>query len=515
MDKYVLGLDFGSDSVRAIVVNASNGQEVASSTSNYRRWADREFCNASENIYRHHPLDYLESLQACASDAIASSGKAGDIVAIAADTTASTPVLVDENGTPLSLKEDYAGNPDAMFVLWKDHSSVKEAAKINESCSNNNPDYRKYSGGNYDCEWVWAKMMHCLENSPQLCAEARGFVELCDWIPAVLSGNTSLGSIARSRCAAGHKAMWNQEWGGIPPIGFFEKISPRMKCLESGMYSKTCPGGEKVGTISPQWAQKLGLGPDVVIAMGGIDCHVGAVGAGIKEGTLVKVIGTSTCDLCISRNRETPIKGICGEVDGSIMPGYLGIEAGQSAFGDIFAWFSRFCLKSIPELTQEAQKLPLTENDIVALDWFNGRRSPDNDPLARATISGLTISTTPAEFFKALVEGAAFGSRAIFERLTEAGVKVDTILAVGGIALKSPFVMQTLSNVIGVRIDVLESAQACALGAAMLSSVGAGIYGTVAQAQDAMKGRLSASYIPDSGKHAIYNKLYLKYKSLI
>lgn len=515
MDKYVLGLDFGSDSARAIVVNTSNGEELASSVSCYKRWKDKQFCSPEKNIYRHHPLDYLESLEECASEAIRKSGKASDIVAIAADTTASTPVLIDKDGAPLALKPGHATNPDAMFVLWKDHSSVEEAALINRACSANDTDYRKYLGGIYDCEWVWSKLMHCLSSSPELSDDAFSFVELCDWIPAILSGNTNPQDIARSRCAAGHKAMWNDEWGGLPPISFFTGISPNMECLKNGLYATTVPGGAAVGKLCREWADKLGLGTDVTIGMGGIDCHVGAVGAGIREGTMVKVIGTSTCDLCVARQMDSHIKGICGEVDGSILPGHIGIEAGQSAFGDIFAWFSRFCGRGIAELTAEAEKLPLRSDSPVAQDWFNGRRSPDNDPTARASISGLSMSTTPAEFFKALVEGAAFGSRAIFERLTGSGVKVANIVATGGIAGKSPFVMQTLSDVIGVKISVLESAQTCALGSAMLAAVAAGVHSCVEEAQDAMKPGICAEYQPSAEKKSIYDGLYLKYKSLI
>ena len=516
MSTFVLGLDFGSDSVRALVVDTADGRAVASSVAAYSRWSEGRYCNPSLNQYRQHPLDYLEAMEKCVREACAE-GLGESIVGISVDTTASTPVLVDSEGTPLSLKPQFAHNPDAMFVLWKDHTSVLEADRINEVCSRWETDYRKYSGGRYSCEWAWAKVLHVLKSSPELQAEAFSWVEECDWITAVLSGNANPRTIARSRCAAGHKALWSEEWGGLPESGFFHEIDPVLDILYKGGYEKTFTGGTKVGTLCPEMAARLSLPEGIGIGIGAVDCHVGAVGAGIAPGIAVKVMGTSTCDICVAPYDEAGgkvVKGICGQVDGSVLPGMTGFEAGQAAFGDVYAWLSRFTGRSIASLSEEAAALPLRCDDIVALDWFNGRRTPDEDARVKATIDGLTLSSSPAQVFKALVEATAFGSRAIRERYVGEGVRMEGIIAVGGIARKSPYVMQTLCDVLGVDIDVPGTDQACALGAAMFASVAAGVYGDTSSAQKNMCSAIEVSYHPDMARHAIYDSLYDKYKKL-
>jgi len=517
LTQYLLGLDFGTDSVRAIIADSSNGTVISSGSCCYRRWAEHKYCDAQANMYRHHPLDYMESMEEAIHSAIrdAGSGIAERIAGIAADTTASTPVLIDRQGRPLAMLPQYEDNPDAMFVLWKDHTAIKENDEINRACKANTIDYSKYCGGSYSCEWVWAKMLHCLREDKSLLESTWSWVELCDWIPALLSGNTAPETLSRGRCAAGHKAMWNESWGGLPAWDFFTNIDPVLDIFKGHLYKDTFTADTKVGGLCREWADRLGLRENTAIALGGADCHVGAVGCGVESGTMVKIIGTSTCDLCVAPPGKIGlVKGICGQVDGSILPGYIGIEAGQSAFGDIFAWFSRFCGKPITELESEAAAIPVRKDDIVALDWFNGRRSPFDDPRAKAKVSGLTMATTPAQFYKALVEAAAFGSRAIFERFTEDGIEIKRILAAGGISAKSPYVVQTLSDVIGVKIEVPDSDQACALGAAMLASVAAGVHQCVTDAQRAMKPGIRRTHTPDNERHTIFNSLYEQYKSL-
>lgn len=529
-----MGVDFGSDSVRSLVVSADDGREVAAAVAFYPRWAEGRYCDPAHNRYRQHPLDYIESLQKCVRETLEICGRevTSEIRGISFDTTASTPVLTDKRGVPLALLPEFSENPDAMFVLWKDHTALAEADVINAWAKRWRIDYTRYSGGTYSCEWVWAKMLHCIKSSPGLIGKTYSWVEHCDWISALLIGNTTPETIARSRCVAGHKAMWHESWGGLPSGEFLEAVDPLLALFRGHLYRETRTADVCVGGLCPEWADKLGLRPGIAVGLGAIDCHVGAVGAGIIPGIQVKVMGTSTCDILVANYADIAdkaVKGICGQVDGSVLPGYVGFEAGQAAFGDIYAWFRRVlgwplrqvarCDPSLEEgilnqLTAEAGRLPLTPDDPVALDWFNGRRSPDADSRARGMIDGLTLATTAPALFKTLVEATAFGSRAINERMCEEGVRIDGIIAIGGIARKSPFVMRTMADVIGVPIRVVDSDQACALGAAVFASVAAGIHSSVAAAQKAMCPGFSSEYHPDAARHAVYNELYDRYLKL-
>lgn len=514
---YTIGLDFGSDSSRAVLVRLSDGAVISSASAPYPRWAKGLGCSPSDNRYRQHPLDYLETLRLCVRKVLEKVPLADKVVGISVDSTASTPVLVDASGTPLSLLKGFEDNPDAMFVLWKDHSAVAEAEEINSLCSRWKVDYRKFCGGNYSCEWVWAKVLHLLRNSPELAEHACSWVEECDWLVGTLAGRTDPSTMARCRCTAGHKAMWSSEWGGLPSWDFLTELDPVLGLFKGNLYSETVEAGTLVGGLCPQWAEILGLPEGIAVAAGSADCHAGAVGAGIAQGISVKVVGTSTCDLCVAGKKDTSgklVRGICGQVDGSIIPGLVGYEAGQASFGDAYAWVSGITRMSISELALQAQVLPLSENDIVALDWFNGRRSPDENARVRARIDGLSLSTTPAHLFKALVEATCFGSRAIYERYTRDGVPIKRILAVGGIARKSPYVIQTMADVIGVEIDVPDVDEACALGSAIFASVAAGVYSSVPLSQEKMKPAVGRTYSPDNGRHLIYNKLYKRYSEL-
>ena len=531
MSNYVLGIDFGSDSVRCLVVDAADGREVATAVRYYPRWMRGEYCSAAENRYRHHPLDYIESLEGAIREALSLAGEdvAAAVKGIAFDATASTVVLVDEEGTPLALREEYAENPDAMFVLWKDHTAIAEADRIKALAKQWHTDYTKYCGDTYSCEWAWAKMLHCVKHSPELQGEACSWLELCDWLVAMLTDNMRPTEVVRGRCVAGHKAMWNAEWGGLPEEAFFNEVDPLLAKFLPHLYSATQTPDVSAGGLSKAWAERLGLCEGIAIGAGGVDCHVGAVGAGVKEGVLVKVIGTSTCDVTVAKAQtlgDKIVRGICGQAQDSVLPGYVGIEAGQSAFGDIYAWFRRIMEwslryiadadeslygKILPALTAEAEKLSLSEKDIVAVDWFNGRRSPDESSRATGAFVGLTLGTSAPQLFKALVEASAFGSRAITERLLEEGVAINEIYAVGGISKKSPYVMQTLCDVLGMPIKVVASEQVCALGAAMFAAVAAGLHKDVAEAQEAMGSGFSNEYKPNLERKQIYDTLYAKY----
>lgn len=544
--KYVIGVDYGSDSVRALIVNTETGEEVATSVKYYPRWEEGKYCNPSKNQYRQHPLDYLEVLEASIKECLSTSpeGTAENIVGIAFDTTGSTPVFTNEAGTPLSLLPEFAENPNAMFVLWKDHTAIKEATEINELASKWEIDYTSYEGGVYSSEWYWAKALHILRQDESVRKAAYSIVEHCEWIPAILTGVTKSSDIVRSRCACGHKAMWNEKWDGLPGEEFLTTLDPLLSGFRDRLFEKTFTAEKPVGKLTEEWAKRLGLTTNVVVAGGAFDCHMGAVGANIKPYTFVRVIGTSTCDIMVASREDIGdnlIRGICGQVEGSVIPGMIGLEAGQSAFGDVYAWFKHvleFPLnnilskstviddeakqklikettdKIIPALTIEAEKTPIDESTVIATDWMNGRRTPDANQKLTGTIAGLTLGSTAPRIFRALVEATAFGSRAIVERMRDEGVRIDNVIGIGGIALKSPFVMQTLSDVLNMPIKVCKTEQACALGAAMFAATAAGVYVTVEDAQEAMNSGFEHEYIPNPENVEIYSSLYKQYQKI-
>ena len=536
-DKYVIGVDFGSDSVRSLVVNATNGAEVGTAVFAYPRWKEGKYCIPSDSQFRQHPLDYLEGLENTIKAALAQAGDevAKNIVGISVDTTGSTPVAVDKTGTPLALTPGFEENPNAMFILWKDHTANQEAEEINTLAKKYEVDFTKYVGGIYSSEWFWAKILRTIRVDEAVRNAAFSWVEHCDWISAELTGNTDPLTLKRSRCAAGHKAMWNEEFDGLPSNDFLKKLDPLLDGLRDQLFTETCTSEKQMGVISEAWVKKLGIPADVVIGVGAFDAHMGAVGAAIEPYSFVRVMGTSTCDMLVAPNSEMAnklIPGICGQVDGSIIPGMLGMEAGQSAYGDVYAWFQRLIMEPIagllndaeltqklsdsliPELSKQAEKLPLTIKDPIAIDWFNGRRTPDADHTVKGAIAGLNLGSTAPMVFKALVEATAFGSKAIVDRFLQEGVPIKQVIAIGGVAKKSSFVMQTLSDVLNMPIKVASSDQACALGAAMYAATAAGVYSTLAEAQAAMNGGFDKTYIPDTAKHGIYIDRYAKYQAL-
>jgi L-ribulokinase len=516
--KSVIGIDYGTDSCRALIVDAATGREIASSVSQYRRWKEGRYCDPSTNQYRQHPLDYVESLEEAVHQALAQApkGTAADVAGISFDTTGCTPSLVNSEGTPLALMPEHAENPNAMFVLWKDHTAIEEAAHINRITKLRPVDYTMYEGGIYSSEWVWAKMAHVLKKDENLRRDAYSWIEHCDWMPALLTGRIHPKEVVRGRCAAGHKAMWAKDWGGLPPTEFLADISTHLAPFRARLYAETFTNDTKVGTLSEEWAKRLGLNPQVAVGVGMFDCHAGAVGAEIRAKTFVRVIGTSTCDIMVaskSEMHERLIPGICGQVDGSVIPGMIGLEAGQSGFGDVYAWFARFVNRSIEDLSAEAEKLPVSES-LISTDWLNGRRTPDANQALRGAITGLTLGSTPAMVFRSLVEATAYGSKAIVDRFIDNGLEIDSVIGIGGISQKSPFVMQTLADVLGMPIKIAAVEQACAFGAAIFASVVAGIHPNVEAAQKAMGQGFLTEYQPDPAKHSLYKTLYQKYLRL-
>ncbi len=545
-ENFVIGLDYGTDSVRCLIVDAANGKEIASAVHYYSRWQDGKFCIPVENQFRQHPLDYIEGLETTVRKSLKSAGAevARNIRGISIDTTGSTPIAVDRNGNALALLDDFKSNPHAMFILWKDHTGIEEAEEINTLAHGGRfEDFTKYCGGIYSSEWFWAKVLHTLRADKKVRNTAFSWVEHCDWLPAVLTGDTNPLTLKRGRCSSGHKAMWHESFNGLPSEEFLVKLDPLLKGLRSRLYKDTYTSDCAAGTLSPAWAKKLGLSTDVVVGVGAFDAHMGAVGGQIKPYVMSKVMGTSTCDMLIApmdKVGKKLIRGICGQVDGSIVPGMLGMEAGQSAFGDIYAWYRNVLMwplknalaseiKSesarnkiiesvhhavIPELSKSASNIPIGESGIVALDWMNGRRTPDANQALKGAVAGLNMGSDAPRIFRALVEATAFGSKKIVDRFKDEGVDIKGVIALGGVAKKSPFIMQTVTDVLGMKIKVARSEQACALGAAMFAAVVARIYKKVEDAQDAMGSGFEAEYSPIKANSAKYAKLYARYSSL-
>ena len=545
--KYVIGIDYGTDSVRSVVVDTENGEIAGTSVYEYPRWKKGLYCDPSINQFRQHPSDYIEGLEQSVKGSLKGLSREviDNITGISADTTGSTPIAVDREGVPLSLKTGFENDPDAMFVLWKDHTAVREAEEINDlSRSWGGKDFTKYEGGIYSSEWFWAKILHVMRNNENVRKNAFSWVEHCDWIPALLCGNTDPLKIKRSRCAAGHKAMWHPDFNGLPDEEFLVKLDPVLAGLRARLYSETFTCDVPAGNISPEWASRLGLPENVKVGAGAFDAHLGAVGGGIKPYQLIKVMGTSTCDMLVSSMEEVGDKlvaGICGQVDGSIIPGMMGLEAGQSAFGDVYAWFGKLLLwpvheiisetewpdqeskekifditadKVIDELSKQAEQISEEETTLIALDWLNGRRTPDANQALKGAVTGLSLGSDAPRIFKALVEATAFGSKMINERFISEGIRIDGVIATGGVAKKNPYVMQIVADVLNMPIKVASSDQTCALGSAMAASVVAGVHKDIPAAQKAMGTGFEKEYKPNPERAEKYKKLFLKYKKL-
>ncbi|NAZ94760.1 ribulokinase [Vibrio toranzoniae] len=540
--QHVIGLDFGSDSVRALVVNADTGKEVSSSVVYYPRWIKGLYCQPDQSQFRHHPQDYLDAMTDAIQEVLStvSPTVTSSVVGIGVDTTGSTPAPIDENGTILALLPEFENSPNAMFVLWKDHTSVTKADLINELAhSGIYTDYTRYIGGVYSSEWFWAKAAWVSEQDEQIAKRAYSWVELCDWIPATLSGNQHPQKLRRSICAAGHKAMWHDSWGGLPDQAFLSAISPTLDGIRDRMFSDVFTSDQAAGYLSKEWAERLGLPEGIAIAIGEFDCHMGAVGAGAGANDLVKVIGTSTCDILMVEAEQVgdrTIHGICGQVEGSAMPELLALEAGQSAFGDMYAWFKNvlmwplqayvernpdFALTAeeiasdlLPMLSEAAEQQGIDQYTPVAMDWLNGRRTPYANQRLKGAICDLNLGSASPAIFSALVESTAHGAKAIVDCFIEQDVTVERVIAIGGIAQKSPYVMQMCADVIGREIVVVESEQCCALGAAIFAAVAAGVYPNTKAAQSVMASPVRQAYLPNPEVQAMRAERYATYRQL-
>jgi L-ribulokinase len=562
-EAYVLGLDYGSDSCRAVLIDTADGSQAGVSVMNYPRWTKGLYCNPAANQFRQHPQDYIDVLEGTVKEAVNQAGKdiAAKVKGIAIDTTGSTPCAVDASGTPLAMRGEFAENPSAMFVLWKDHTATAEAARINKLAKSwGGVDFTQYEGGIYSTEWFWSKILRIFSEDPKTAAAAASFVEHCDWMTALLSGVKDLPSIKRSRCAMGHKAMWHRSFadpdspqgensGGYPSENFLSRLDPRLVPIRKSLGTETYTSDTSAGPLTAEWAERLGIPAGIPIAMGAYDAHMGAVGGGIRPGWLVRVMGTSTCDVLVSprpTGQEKLVRGICGQVDGSVAPGMLGYEAGQSSFGDVYAWFRGLLAwpleelflknqipglenidpktkekivqgiskKIIPELEKAAALIEPGTSGISALDWLNGRRTPDANQLLKGAIAGLTLGSDAPRVYRALAEATAFGARAIAERFRSEGIVIEGIIGVGGVARKSPFVMQILADVINMPIHIPAGDQSVALGAAMFAAVAAGLYPDIPAAQKQICAPIEFTYKPNPAFVPVYDKLYGEYKQL-
>jgi len=542
-EAYVIGVDFGTDSVRTLIVNARNGEEVSTSVRVFPRWKEGRYCDPAGNRFRQHPLDHIECIEATVREALdrAPDGTADSIRGISVDTTGSTPGPVTREGVSLAQLPEFADNPNAMFVLWKDHTAVAEAAEINETARSwGGTDFTMYEGGVYSSEWFWSKMLHVIREDAAVREAAFSWVEHCDWVTGLLTGIADPLTMKRSRCAAGHKAMWHESFGGLPSEEFLTAVDPLLSGMRARLYTETFTSDAVAGTLSKEWAERLGLREGIPVGVGAFDAHMGAVGGAIRPYALSKVIGTSTCDMLVAPPEDvgdTLVRGICGQVDGSVIPGMIGMEAGQSAFGDIYAWFSEVIAwplltliatdpsvdaaaiekavdRIIPELSAAAERAPVDETGALAVDWMNGRRTPDANQRLKGAITGLSLGSTAPAIFRSLVEATAYGSKMIVDRFESEGVPIREVLALGGVAKKSPFVMQVLADVLNRPISVVRSEQTCALGAAMFAAVAGGVYESVEAAIDHMGSGFESEFAPDPGRAETYARLYERYKRL-
>ncbi len=530
---YTIGLDFGTNSVRCLIVNTDSGDEHGTAIYEYETGRAGIILDSSDhNLARQNPADYIKGIEVTVKEAIARAKKndkqfePSDIIGIGVDTTGSTPIPVDARGMPLNMLVNFKDNPNACAWLWKDHTGYAEAAEITELAAKEHPEYLAKCGGTYSSEWFFSKILHCLRVDREVFDAAYTWVECADYVPAVLTGTTDPKQIKRCRCAAGHKAMFSDSWGGYPAKEFLSKLDPKLGELRRTLSDETLPIDKAAGGLTNEWAGKLGLPKGIPVAMGAFDAHLGAVGSGIAPGKLVKIIGTSTCDMVIwpTDSDLADVPGICGIVDGSIVPGFWGLEAGQSAVGDIFNWFVNYIQPggasegSHEVLTEKAANLRPGQSGLLALDWNNGNRTILVDQRLTGLLLGQTLHTKPEEIYRALIEATAFGALTIIDRFEEYGVKINEVINCGGIAEKNAMLMQIYADVTGREMKISRSSQSCALGSTIAGAVVAGKekggHESVAEAQAAMCGIKEQTFKPIPENRQVYQELHRLYKQL-
>lgn len=530
--RYSIGLDYGTESARALLVNVATGEEAAEAVFPFERGQNGVILTDDPNLARQHPAEYEKAAERLLAGIVRVARRrirgfqVEQVIGIGVDATGSTPIPLAANGTPLANQPEFAREPAALAWLWKDHTSIAEAEEITDAARRYRPKYLKNCGGTYSSEWYWSKILHCRRAAPRVFDAAYSWVECADWIPALLTGQSAPEAMRIGICAAGHKGLFDARWGGYPEESFLEKIDRNLASLRRRLPATAHTIADACGGLSGAWARRTGLPAGTPVAIGAIDAHLGAIGAGITPGALVKIIGTSTCDMLVAdcRAHQPEIPGLCGIVKGSIVPGLHGFEAGQSAVGDIFNWFVREIQPGGPkagshaELTRAAAKLKPGASGLLGLDWHNGNRCVLVDPRLTGLLVGQTLRTTPAEIYRALIESTAFGALMIIRRLESCGLGVRRVINCGGIAEKSPLLMQIYADVLGRPMHVAGSPQTCALGAAIAGAVAAGLrrggYRDVRQAQRFMTRKPSKTYQPDRAAGRIYEKLFSLYEQM-
>jgi L-ribulokinase len=527
---FTLGIDFGTNSVRAVVVDCSNGREISSCVVDYPSGKRGLLLDPRDpNLARQYPGDYFYGLEKSVKGALhAASAVDGfsreKVIGIGVDTTGSSPLPVDQHNTPIGITPKFKDNLSAQCWLWKDHTGYAEAARITELAAKHRPQFIGKCGNTYSSEWFWSKIWHCLKSAPEVFDAAYSWVELADFIPSILAGVTDPLKVKRGVCPAGHKALYADDWGGLPDKEFLALLDPKLADLRDRLYDRAWDATTAAGTLSVEWAEKLGLPKGIPVAIGEFDVHYGAIAGGVGEGVLVKVIGTSTCDCCVVKldKQLKDIPGICGIVKGAILPGYYGIEAGQSAVGDIFNWWVEVVCegdaKLHSKLTDEAAVLRPGQSGLLALDWNNGNRTILVDPRLSGLIIGQTLHTTRAEIYRALIEATAFGAGMIIERIREYGVPIEKVVCCGGVAEKNALLMQIYADVTGCTMYIAGSEQTCALGSAISAAVLAGPakggYADFSTAQKAMTSLKPIQYEPVAKNQQVYQQLFGLYRQL-
>ncbi len=531
MSRYSLGLDYGTNSCRSLLVDLDTGEEVGSSVFPYPSGELGILLDpADPNVARQNPQDYLDGLVAVVGGALDEARRArpgfdaAEVVGIGIDTTGSTPMPVDAEGTPLALKPEFAGRLDAAVWLWKDHTAHAEAAAITEAAERMRPAYLARCGGVYSSEWWWSKIWRCLKSDPEVFHAAASWVEHCDWIPAVLTGTARPAEIRRSVCAAGHKAMYAREWGGLPDEEFLAALDPALAKLRGRLYDEAWSSETRAGGLTEEWAARLGLRPGTPVAVGAFDAHMGAVGAGVRPGTLAKILGTSTCDITVLPSAVPlgDVPGLCGVVEGSVLPGHFGIEAGQSAVGDIFLWFVNHLVpdsygsgaaEKFAAMEERLAAMKPGESGLLALDWNNGNRTVLVDPRLTGLVLGQTLHTEAHEIYRALIEATAFGALVIVERMEEHGIPVERVVNTGGLATKNAALMQIYADILDRPLHVAASEQTCALGAALFGAACGG--GVSLEELQARCCRLrDGEYRPIPENAGVYREIYSLYRTL-
>jgi len=521
-----LGIDFGTNSVRAVIVDLA-GDQLACAVCAYPSGEEGVILSDTDpRLARQNPADYHACLVRVVKEAVSRAKKrrgfsAASIIGIGVDTTGSTPIPVDERLVPLSFRREFQGNLNALAWLWKDHTATAEAEEITETARRIRPQYLSRIGGVYSSEWFFSKILRLARADRKVFDRAASFVEFADYIPALLTGVSSPSGVVRNICAAGHKALYDERWNGLPDDEFLETLSPAFKGLRKRLYERAYPAGTRVGGLCHEWAKLLGLPEGIAVSAGAFDAHMGAVGAGVRPGVLVKILGTSSCDMTVAPKeaRLPDIPGVCGIVPDSIVPNFYGIEAGQSAVGDIFSWFlKRFLPRRSADpfraYQQRAARMKPGQSGLLCLDWHNGNRCVLVDQKLTGATFGLTLSTRPEEMYRALIEATGFGARVIIERMEEYGVSIDTLVAAGGIAEKNPLLLQIYADITGREIRLSASPQTCALGAALFGAVAAGGYASVEEGQRRLCRFKRTVYRPVEHHRRVYQRLYHLYRQV-